>query len=74
MTVKMWPYEFVEFETRRFCGRAWFRASTDFFDEVEATAAIHATVSGKEIDIIGCSVMPSGRIGGRERVGIRVRP
>ena len=74
MTVKFWPFEFVEYDTGRFCGREWFRPGDGMYDEVEAAAERHATVSGKEIDIISCSVMPSGRIGDRDRAGIRVLP
>ena len=36
--------------------------------------AVHARTCGVEVDIIGCAVMPSGAIGPKERIGIRVKP
>lgn len=70
----MWPYELVEYHSRRFVARLWFRAGDGMFDAVEQRAAFHANLRGKEIDIIGMSVMPSGKIAGRERIGVRVSP
>ena len=74
MTVKLWPMEFVNYHTGALVGREWFRPGEGMYDEVEATAATLADVNGIEVDIYGCSVMPSGRIGSRERLGMRVRP
>ena len=74
MTVKAWPFEFVEFHSRRWCGVSWVRPGDGMYDEVESIAATFAAVTGKEIDIIAGSVMPSGAIGSRERIGMRVMP
>ena len=74
MTVKSWPFEFVDFATGRFIGREWFRPGDGIYDEVEDTATRIARIEGVEIDIIGCTVFPSGRIADRERIGIRVSP
>jgi hypothetical protein len=72
--IKHWPFEFVVHASREFVGRAWVRPGKDMHDEIEAAAAIHARVRGEEIDVIGCAVMPSGAIGARERIGVRIRP
>ena len=74
MTVKSWPFEFVDNTTRRFIAREWFRPGDGIYDEVEQTAANLARIEGVEVDIIGCTVFPSGRIADRERIGIRVLP
>lgn len=75
MTVKFWPFEFVCYHSGRFIACEWFRAAgEDMYEEVEQRAEQFADVEQCEVDIIGCSVMPSGRIGSRERIGIRCRP
>lgn len=74
MTVKSWPFEFYDFATHRFIAREWFRFTDDMYDVVEKRAAHFADIEGVEVDIVGCAVMPSGKIGERDRCGIRVIP
>ena len=73
-TIKLWPFEFVEFETGRLAGREYVRGGPDMYDEVEQRAALHARVRGVEIDVLGCAVQSSGAIAWRDRLGLRVRP
>jgi len=68
------PFEFNDFATGRFIAREYFTFSDDMYDVIENRAAHFADVEGVEIDIITCAVMPSGKIGGRDRCGMRVIP
>jgi hypothetical protein len=68
------PFEFTDFATGRFIARRYYRVHDDMYDVIERDAEHFADMNDVEIDIIGCAVMPSGKIGGRERCGIRVRP
>lgn len=75
------PFEFVEYESGKFCARRWIRVSNasrymedDYYDEVEAIARMHADLRGVEIDIISCAINFDSEIVGREREGFRVRP
>ena len=49
-------------------------ASQEIYDTIEAVAGRMADEWSAEIDILLGSVMPSGRIEGFERAGMRVRP
>jgi hypothetical protein len=74
MTVKRWPFEFIDFATGCFIARNYFEPHGDMYDVIEQRAAHFAEIEGVEIDIIECTVMPSGKIHSRARVGMRVRP
>lgn len=78
--ITAFPFEFVEYATREFCGRAYVRprdmhgATDGMYVEIEGIAARHAKIRGVEIDVIGCAVTADGDIVDRERLGMRVRP
>lgn len=68
-------YQFVVHASGKFVGREWFDAgASNLLDQVQDRAGFHARMVGAEIDICECLVMPSGRVGGVERIGVRVRP
>ena len=75
MNIKRWPIRFTEFESGKQAGIVYFEAnSPNYFDQIEDQAAKFANDRGVEIDIESGSVMPSGKIGSWERMGLRVRP
>ena len=74
MTITRFPFEFYDFATHRFIARRYYTVCDGMYDVIEADAGHFADIEGVEIDIVGCAVMPSGAIGGRDRCGIRVRP
>ena len=70
-----WPHRFTCFATGRVIATEWFRAgSPDMMEEVSKRAEDWARIEGVEVDVHSGSVMPSGKVGSWDRMGLRARP
>jgi hypothetical protein len=74
MTPTWLPFEFVRSSDGAFLARNWVRPGEGMFKEVEGFGQKYADFFKTGIDILECTVMPSGAIGSRERIGMRMMP